>query len=86
MQFEDALILLKAGNRVSRSGWNGKGMFLYLVPSASYPAQTGAAKAFFGEDSVVPYGAYLVLKGADDVVNPWTPSQQDMMATDWEVL
>src|ERR1043165_3123459 len=49
MTFGLALDALKRGLRVARAGWNGKGMFAYLVPANSYPAQTGAAKAHFGE-------------------------------------
>jgi hypothetical protein len=31
--FGDALEAMKAGHRVSRSGWNGKGMFLFIRPA-----------------------------------------------------
>lgn len=32
--FGDALQALKAGHRVGRRGWNGKGMFIYLNPGS----------------------------------------------------
>lgn len=32
MNFGQALEELKKGGRVAREGWNGKGMFLFLVP------------------------------------------------------
>lgn len=86
MTFGLALEALKRGQRVARAGWNGKGMFAYLVPANSYPAQTGAAKAFFGEGGMVPYNAYLALKGADDTVSTWAPSGSDALADDWRVL
>lgn len=81
MTFGDALALLKAGHRVSREGWNGKGMWLYHVPADSYPAQTEAAKAEFGD--MVPYGAYLAMKTAQGNVVPWLASQTDILADDW---
>ena len=31
MNFGEAIIALKQGKKVARKGWNGKGMFLYLV-------------------------------------------------------
>lgn len=31
MTFGDALEALKAGKKVARTGWNGKGMYLYLA-------------------------------------------------------
>jgi hypothetical protein len=83
LSFGTALCALKAGKRVARAGWNGKGMFVYLVPAASYPVQTGAAKAHFGEGAMVPYNAYLALKGADDTVSTWAPSGSDALAEDW---
>jgi hypothetical protein len=86
MTFGLALEALKRGARVARAGWNGKGMFVYLVPAASYPVQTGAAKAHFGEGSMVPYNAYLALKGADDTVSTWAPSGSDALAEDWLIV
>lgn len=81
--FAGALNYLKEGFALQRSGWNGKGMFVYMVPANSYPAQTGIAKAHFGEGAMVPYGAYLAIKGADGVVNTWVPSISDIFANDW---
>ena len=31
MTFGEALEAMKAGKKVSRAGWNGKGMYLYLA-------------------------------------------------------
>ncbi|MBR7899925.1 DUF2829 domain-containing protein [Burkholderia multivorans] len=84
--FSCALSWLKQGRRVGRKGWNGKGMFVYLVPAAAYPVQTGAAKAHFGEGSLVPYNAYLALKGVDETVSTWVPSVNDCLAEDWYVI
>lgn len=84
--FGFALEWLKAGQRVRRSGWNGKGIFVYLVPPASYPVQTGAAKAHFGEGSLVPYNAYMAIKNVDETVSTWVPSVNDCLAEDWEVI
>ena len=86
MDFGQALIALKAGERVHRDGWNGKGMFVYLVPPASYPVQTGAAKAHFGEGSLVPYNAYLAIVNVNETVSTWVPSVNDCLAEDWSVL
>lgn len=84
--FGQALSELKAGARLARAGWNGKGLFVYLVPPASYAVQTGAAKAYFGEGSVVPYNAYFAIKNVDDTVSTWVPSVNDCLADDWEVI
>lgn len=86
MNFGDALKELKLGKRLQRAGWNGKGLFIYLVPAACYPVQTGAAKEHFGEGAMVPYAAYLALKNVDETVSTWAPSINDTLAEDWHVL
>lgn len=85
MDFGAAIMALKAGRRVAREGWNGKGMFVYLVPAASYPAQRGAAKAWAGDDAMIPYRAYLAMSTVDGDVVPWVASQTDILAEDWEL-
>lgn len=86
MSFGLAVEALKKGERITRQGWNGKGMFVYLVPANSYPAQTGAAKAHFGEGSLVPYNAYLAIKNVDETVSTWVPSINDVLADDWATI
>lgn len=98
LSFGHAIEALKAGHKVARSGWNGKGMWLYLVPANAYPAQTEAAKRYWrGRSSnhtlpsgetvpLVPYGAYIAMKTAQENVVPWLASQTDVLAEDWQVL
>ena len=86
MDFGMATYFAKKGKRVARKGWNGSGMFAYLVPAASYPPQTGAARAYFGENAMVPYRAYWALKTVQDDVATWTPSGSDTLAEDWYVI
>jgi hypothetical protein len=86
LNFGQAIEAAKAGKRVARTGWNGSGMFAYIVPAASYPAQTGAAKAHFGENALVPYRAYWALKTAQEDIATWTPSGSDSLAEDWVIL
>lgn len=96
MNFGDALEALKNGKIVQRSGWNGKGMHLYLVPANSYPAQTDAAKTYWGQKQpvqengvstiMVPYGAYIAMKTAQENVVPWLASQTDVLAEDWHII
>lgn len=86
MDFGKAIAAIKDGKRVHRSGWNGKGMFVYLVPPAAYPVRTGAAKAHFGEGALVSYNAYMAIKNVDDTVSTWVPSVNDCLADDWAVV
>ena len=86
LTFGQAIEALKAGKKVARIGWNGSGQFVYLVPAASYPAQTGISKAYFGADAMVPYRAYLALKTAQGDVAIWAPSCSDSLAEDWQII
>lgn len=82
--FGTAIQELKGGKRVARSGWNGKGMFIYYVPANSYPPSTDIALNYFGGS--VPYDAYIAMKTANDTVVPWLASQTDILAEDWYVV
>jgi len=84
LTFGQATEAAKQGKRVARLGWNGSGMFAYIVPAASYPAQTDVAKRFFGD--MVPYRAYWALKTAQNDVATWAPSGSDSLAEDWCIL
>lgn len=86
MSFGLAIEALKLGKRVARAGWNGKGMFVYLVPSGAYPARTEAAKEYFGESALVPYNPYMAIKNVDETVSTWVPSVNDTLADDWQLV
>lgn len=88
LDFSDALLMLKKGFKVARKNWNGKEMFIYLVPANKYPASgntLGTMKGVF-KDDLVPYGAYLAMKTAQDNVVPWLASQTDLLSDDWEII
>lgn len=84
MTFGMATEAAKKGLKVARKGWNGAGMFAYIVPANSYPAQTEAARSTFGE--MVPYRAYWALKTAQNDVAAWSPSGSDSLADDWMIV
>ena len=84
LTFGEAVEAIKTGKRIARSGWNGSGMYAYIVPAASYPAQTEVAKKEFVE--FVPYRAYFALKTAKNDVATWAPSGSDCLAEDWYIV
>lgn len=86
MTFGQAIEAMKAGQKVARSGWNGKGMFAYYVPANSYPVQTGAAKSHFGEGAMVQYNAYMAIKNVNETVSTWVPSVNDVLSDDWSIV
>lgn len=84
MNFGQAIEALKAGKRVSRAGWNGKGMFLFLVPGSQFKVNREPLLSIMGEGVVVDYHAHVDMKTAQGYVVPWLSSQADMLAEDWQ--
>ena len=82
-----AIQAMKRGEKVCRRGWNGKGMFAYYVPAASYPMNRNNLETMGGlfEDDMIPYRHYLALKTAQNDVATWSPSTSDALAEDWEI-
>lgn len=71
MNFGEAISALKAGQRVARAGWNGKGMWLALqVPDAHSKMSL----------------PYIYMSTAQGDLVPWLASQTDMLAEDWTVV
>jgi hypothetical protein len=72
MSFGQALDLLKLGSKISRLGWNGKRMWLVLIPAGN--------AMHFGYDMQDCIG----MKTANDEMQPgWLASQADMLSNDW---
>lgn len=87
MSFSGALDALKQNHKVARIGWNGKGMWLYLVPGSTFQVSAGrplAAHLPVGE--TVNYHAHVDMKTATGDHVPWLCSQTDMLAEDWMVV
>jgi len=68
MDFGTAITILKDKGRVSREGWNGKGMFLELQVPDEHSKMT------------LPY-IYMTTVTGDRV--PWLASQTDILSEDW---
>ena len=78
--FGEAIRKLKAGQKVARKGWNGKGIYIEMQKPDEHSKMT------------LPY-IYIVTNGlvtdntdAPKGVVPWMASQTDMLATDWRVV
>lgn len=93
MDFGDAIRALKAGKRVCRAGWNGKGMWLALSCSGGRltPAQAfwSPHNAEFARSQEHLNGHAMVLPcitmktATGEILMGWLASQTDMLAEDW---
>ena len=86
MDFGAALQELKRGNKVERSGWNGKGMFLFLVPGSTFEVNRHPLLGIYPAGTVIDYCPHIDMKTADNKVVPWLASQTDVMAEDWSIV
>lgn len=87
--FWEALRNLKEGKRVTRKGWNGKG--LSVVYQKGYPhgipcnKQTAEAWGM-NEGDLFKCEPYLQISTVDGSHSMWVPSIRDCLAEDWEVI
>lgn len=86
LSFGEALDMLKQGKRVAREGWNGKGMFLFLVPGSEFKVNRPPLPGIYAEGTPIKYHAHVDMKTATGDTVPWLCSQTDMLADDWCVL
>lgn len=74
LTFGLALDALKKGYRVSRAGWNGKGMWLTRINGNANFAETTYEQL-----------PYIAMKTVDNKIVPWLASQTDLLAEDWSI-
>jgi hypothetical protein len=86
MDFGSAISAIRAGNRLARSGWNGKSMFVFLVPGSTFTVNREPLASILGVGTQVQYRGHIDLKAADGSIAVWNPSQVDMLADDWWIV
>lgn len=97
LTFGQALEKMQQGCPVSRAGWNGRGMCIYLVEGcidsdldeASTPATiSGVPIKLFrrGTETVTRMPSISMINADGNIVPGWLASQTDMLASDWEVV
>jgi hypothetical protein len=91
VDFGDAVRALKQGKRVTRSGWNGKGMYLWLLPAATVKAEWCREphlkeKAEQNGGEIECLGSIRMFTADRKVLTGWLASQTDILAEDWLVL
>lgn len=77
MNFGEALHELKAGRKVARKGWNGRGIFIKLQVPGEHSKMTSP---YIYIDTT---GLQTDNEAAPKSLVPWLASQTDMLAEDW---
>ena len=86
MDFSSALVLIKSGSRVARSGWNGNGMFIFLVPGSTFLVNRPPLLGIYLEGTGITYAPHVDMKCVDGRIVPWLATQTDLLAEDWEAI
>lgn len=86
LDFSQILLHIKAGQKVARAGWNGKGMFIFLVSGSTFTVNRAPLLGIYPEGTEINYHAHIDMRTADNMVVPWLASQTDVLAEDWEVV
>jgi len=66
-----------------RKDWNGKDMFIFLVPDSTFKVNRPPLLGIYPEGTEINYHAHIDMKTADGMVVPWLASQTDILAEDW---
>lgn len=96
LTFGEAINAIMCDKMVRRTGWNGKGMFIYKTIGNT------VSKDFISKFASLPLSvkSFLEKKGQNVVFNPsitmytaqgemqpgWLASQADVLALDWEIV
>ena len=89
-----AVAQIKAGKAVQRRGWNGKGMFLFLLPANDGipidvihdPGLKEVVKRELGgRDTFDALGSIRMFTADKKILTGWLASQTDILAEDWQL-
>ncbi len=88
--FEQALGWLRGGRKIVRRGWNGQGMFIYLIAGLEQEVgedyNTYPLRSVLGEGRSIKRQDRIDMKFAGGEIGIWSPSHEDLLAKDWNVL
>lgn len=83
--FGEAIRVMKQGGKVARAAWNGRGMFIFLVPGSTFQANRPPLLGIYPEGTEISYHSHVDMRTAGGQIVPWVCSQSDMLAEDWYV-
>lgn len=86
LSFSAALSAVKAGEKIAREGWNGKGMFAFLVPGSTFKVDRAPLNTICEPGTQVTYRPHIDLKAVDGTVGVWNPNMMDILADDWLIV
>jgi len=90
MTFGMAIEAMKQGMKVARRGWNGKGMYLWLLPATDVKKEwchdPRLVEAMGDRDTLPCLGSIRMFTATKEVLTGWLASQTDMLSEDWCIV
>lgn len=93
LSFGHAIEAMKDGKKVAREGWNGKGMYIILVPGTPDVEPREGSPYFKAlgagvKTEILPHIDMWTVNSAGRraFLPGWLASQTDMLANDWQVI
>lgn len=83
LSFGLALEAMKQGRRVTRRGWNGRGMYIFLADTVDLHTMADLSELY---DEVEGLPCIVMRNAQRKLVPGWLASQTDMLADDWMLL
>ena len=85
MNFGQAIEALKAGKKVAREGWNGKGQYVYLISARDL--QVGLRYGYGEYEGEPVFTDTLAIRTTHNQIQVgWLASQSDMLSEDWSIV
>ena len=91
MTFGMAIEAMKMGKKVARAGWNGKGMYVWIMPGSTVKdcktITDPHLKAIDEAEGEIRFlGSVRMRTATGDVLTGWLASQTDMLSDDWMIV
>lgn len=84
--FSWALDYIKEGKKLTRLGWNGRGMFVFLVPGSQFKVNRFPLLGIYPEGTLIDYHAHIDMRTVNGEIVPWVASHTDLLADDWQIV
>lgn len=84
--FAYVLHKLCQGAKAARLGWNGVGMWIFLVPGSQFAVNRPPLLGIYPEGHEITYRPHIDMRTVNGEIVPWVASQSDLLSDDWYIV
>ena len=85
LTYSQALERIIQGNLLKRKAW-GTSEFCFLVSGSTFTVSRVPLLGIFKAGTSITYRPHIDKRNTDGSIGTWSPSNEDQLATDWEVV